>query len=762
MIEYGKILNVEENDKSICIKFEKEKMKVQVLTEWIVRFFTKLEKEISTSHTEKEIWNHQPSYQLEREPRCVTIQTEKLVVKVFDGGIVDIYDRNGTALCLDYRGEKKAAFDVDEETKALMKQEGHASREAQNGHRIQIIKQMHGDECFYGLGDKTGFLNKRGYEYRNWNTDNPQPHVDSFKQLYKSIPFFITLRKDAVFGIYFDNSYCSYFNMGKESEEYYWFGSDRGNLDYYFIGGENMKDIVRGYTELAGKAPLPQLWTLGYHQSRWGYRTEDDVRRVAKLMRKYDIPCDVIHLDIDYMVGYRVFTIDKNKFPDMKGLTEDIAKDGFRIVTIMDPGVKSEKGYAIYDEGAEKNYFAQTPDGEIYENVVWPGDAVYPDFGRADVRKWWGDHYKLLVDSGIAGIWTDMNEPASFNGELPEDIVFYDEDRKTTHAEMHNLYGHNMAHATYEALRKQTGKRPFVITRACYSGTQKYSTAWTGDNHSIWAHLQMAIPQLCNLGLSGMPYIGTDIGGFGSDTTKELLCRWIELGCFSPLCRNHSSADTALQEPWEFGEETIRIYRKFLKLRYMLLPYLYDLCKAEEQDGIPMLRPLVLQYEDDEEVKNLNGEFMLGDSLLIAPVVEQGMNRKIVYLPKGLWYDFWTGEKMEGGRYMICKAELDECPIFVKAGSILPMAIPGRYVEEQKDKELYVDIYPDENGNAEEYLHYQDNGEDFAYLNGEYNLYRFTYMDGEVKTEMVHQGYIKAYKQIERMSMEMKKQILND
>ncbi|MBQ5600055.1 MAG: glycoside hydrolase family 31 protein [Lachnospiraceae bacterium] len=760
MFEYGKIRNVEKINSGVCISFEKANIEVHILTKWIIRFFTGMMQEPVHSKAIAKNDFGKTFYQVERLSDHVEIRTEKLSVQIFDGGLIDIYDKNGTVLCLDYRGEQSVSHMTDQETKKLMEQEGHCTQSSSKEHRIRIAKQMIGDECFYGLGDKTGFLNKCGYDYVNWNTDNPRPHVDSFKQLYKSIPFFITLRKDAVFGIFFDNTFRTYFDMGKESGQYYWFGADQGNLDYYFIGGSDMKEVVSGYTQLTGRAPLPQFWTLGYHQSRWGYRCEEDVRRVAAQMREHDIPCDVIHLDIDYMDGYRVFTIDKKKFPDMKQLTEDLSKVGIRLVTIMDPGVKSEKGYLVYDDGTEKNYFAQTPDGSIYENVVWPGESVYPDFGRVEVREWWGSHYRLLTDNGIAGIWTDMNEPAGFQGELPDDIVFFDEDRTSDHAEMHNVYGHNMARATYEALWQLTKKRPFVITRACYSGTQRYSTAWTGDNHSIWSHLQMAIPQMCNMGISGMPYIGTDIGGFGSDTTKELMCRWIEVGCFSPLCRNHSSADTLAQEPWEWGEETIRVYRKFLKLRYMLLPYYYDLCKKETHDGLPMLRPLVLNYEKDENTKNLNGEFMLGDSLLVAPVVEQGMMKKLVYLPEGIWYNFWTGEKLEGTRYIICGAELDECPIFVKGGSIIPMIAPGRWAAEKKDEELYLDIYPDENGAVNEYLHYQDNGEDFAYLNGEYNLYRFTFKNGEYHTELLHEGYSGRYKKISCMDPEMKEEVL--
>lgn len=525
---------------------------------------------------------------------------------------------------------------------------------------------------------------------------------------------------------------------------YYFFGADEGDLNYYFIGGNNMKEVVGGYTYLTGTTPLPQLWTLGYHQSRWGYRSEADIRHVAEHMKECGLPCDAIHMDIDYMRGYRVFTVDEEKFPDIRALARDMHGMGIHLVTIIDPGVKKDEEYSVYNEGMENGYFASTPEGGVYENAIWPGTAVYPDFGREEVRKWWGENHKVLVDNGVDGIWNDMNEPASFKGELPEDVVFYAEERKTCHSEMHNVYGHNMARATYAGLKKLTGKRPFVITRACYSGSQKYAMAWTGDNQSLWAHLQMAIPQLCNLGLSGMPYVGTDIGGFGADTTKELLCRWIELGSLSPFCRNHNAMACRDQEPWTFDGETIEIYRKYLKLRYALLPYFYDLFREQEESGLPLMRPMVFQYEEDPETRNMNGQFMVGDSLLAAPVVEQGATRKMVYLPKGQWYDYWTGEKLDGGRYVIREAALNECPLFVREGAILPHYPEMSHVSEEKDKALILRVYPGEG----EYLHYQDNGEDFSYREGAYNLYRIVWKDGQASVHLEHRGYRTVYKKI--------------
>ena len=338
-----------------------------------------------------------------------------------------------------------------------------------------------------------------------------------------------------------------------------------------------------------------------------------------------------------------------------------------------------------------------------------------------------------------------MNEPASFHGPLPETVVFSDEDRKTIHGEMHNVYGHLMAKATYEGLKALDGRRPFVITRACYAGSQKYTTAWTGDNHSIWTHLQMLIPQLCNLGLSGMPFVGTDVGGFGSDTTPELLARWVEAGCFSPLFRNHSALGTRPQEPWQFGEEVLDIYRKYVKLRYSWIPYFYDLFYEEERTGAPLMRPLVFHYEKDENARVCNDEFLLGDRILAAPVVNQGAVRRMVYLPEGKWYDYWTREEYTGPVSFVAEAPLDTCPVYVKAGSVIPTMEPRSYVEEKPLDTLILDVYPGKGS----WDHYLDNGEDFAYREGKYHHYRFTVEeDGSVSGKILHAGYEKPYERI--------------
>ena len=736
---FGTLLNYEQKGQTLILHYKKQTAQIQVITDKIINVFVPYH---TTDHHSKAVENIPEcsvSFTVNKADDVLTITTDFLICKIYDNFIIDFYDKEGTLLCADYRGKRVPRFEVQESFAAFIAQEGHSVDTANHQNdTVQCVKKLDTNDCIYGLGDKTGVLNKRHYEYENWNSDIPDPHEDSFKSLYKSIPFFTILKESGVYGIFYDNTFKSYFNFGKENDNYYSFGSDDGNLDYYFIGGESMPEIVSGYTYLTGRMPLPPKWALGYHQSRWGYDSEETFRYLASKLKEHRIPCDALHFDIDYMEDYKVFTWNKERFTDARTLLSDLKAQGIKAVTIVDPGVKVEKDYFMYEEGIEKGYFAKSPDGSIYVNAVWPGDAVYPDFGNPDVRRWWGEHLLFYTELGVSGIWNDMNEPASFRGPLPDDIIFTDEDRVSTHAEIHNVYGHNMAKATYEGWKKLTNKRPFVITRACYSGSQKYTTVWTGDNQSLWTHLRMAIPQQCNLGLSGIPFIGTDIGGFGADTTPELLIRWIEAGCFSPLFRNHCAKGSMNQEPWLFGEETLAIYRKYVELRYTLLPYFYDLCWECEKTGLPIIRPLVLHYENDDNVRNLNDEFLVGRQLLVAPVVEQGARKRMVYLPEGIWYDYWSHAEYQGNQYYVVDAPLDICPIFVKEGTILPKAQPQMYVGEIENPDLILEVYP----GCGSYTHYYDNGEDFAYQDGEYHEYLFR-TDGTKQVEItkVHEGY---------------------
>lgn len=735
MKKYGKRLAYEDNNGCIECFFSKGSVFIDIISDEIIRFYDLQGHEERPSQAIEGLKKKQGHYHVEDHDERLDIFTDSLIIEIRDDFMTTIKDHSGLILCEDYQGERQHRSTLDEDDQSLMMQEGHQFVEESKVKNIQVFKKADVKDCFYGLGDKTGVLNKRSYYYKNWNTDNPAPHTDNFEALYKSIPFLIVLKEKGVYGLFFDNTHRTYFDLAKESEDYYWFGSDRGDMNYYFIHGETMKDVVGNYTYLTGRTPLPQRWTLGYMQSRWGYKNERDIQMIARHMREHDFPCDAIHLDIDYMDAYKIFTINKQRYPDLHRLQIDLKKEGIRLVTIIDPGIKIEKGYEIYEEGIKNNYFVKDRNGKVYENAVWPGDSVYPDFGRQEVRDWWGKHLQVLTDQGIAGIWNDMNEPASFKGELPDDVVFYDEERKTDHEEMHNVYGHLMCKATYEGLKNLTHQRPFVITRACYAGSQKYTTGWTGDNHSIWSHLALAIPQMCNLGLSGLSFVGTDIGGFGSDTTPELMARWIQVGAFSPLCRNHSGMGTRFQEPWEFPESIQSIYRQALSLRYKLIPYFYDLFHEEEETGLPIMRPLVLNYEEDQEARNINDAFMIGDALLVSPVITQGATKKLVYLPQGEWYEYGTSIRYSGNQYMIANATLDTCPLYVKAGTILPVATAALSIREQEN--LILEIYPGKG----RYVHYQDNGEDFAYQEGKYNTYLITLDHYHLHLSLLHHDY---------------------
>lgn len=662
------------------------------------------------------------------------ISARDITVNVKDNEKLDIYYK-GKLVLSDYEKARKKSEKNPYEDLAIAELEGHTvGKDEEKTDSVTIIKKLGKDDAIYGLGDKPGCLNKRGYSYVNWNTDDPAPHVDSFKSLYKSIPFFIVLGDEYCYGIFADNTYKTTFDFGYENTDYYFVEHEKGELDYYFMPGNDMAEVVGLYTSLTGTTPLYQRWIYGSHQSRWGYYTQDEVLDIADKFRELDIPCDVIHMDIDYMNGYRVFTFDDKKFPDVKGLSDKLADRGVKLISIIDPGVKKDEDYFMYKEGMEMDAFAHDADGSVYENAVWPGTSVFPDFTKQSVRSWWGDKTKILLEHGISGIWNDMNEPASFNGPLPDDVQF----EYGAHEKVHNIYGHFMAKATYDGLAKNDGgKRPFVLTRAAYAGSQKYCGGWTGDNHSIWAHIALSLEQVCNLSVSGLAMCGSDIGGFGSDTTPELLVRFYEAAVFVPFFRNHSAMGTRRQEPWQFDETTIDAVRKTVKLRYRFIPYIYDLAHECEKTGAPIVRPLVYEYPVDKHVRNISDEYMLGSFVLVAPVIAPGKEAREVYLPDGDWYDYYTGEKYSGGRYILADAPLDKVPVFIKAGAIIPVADGEiRFTEDITEDKVSILTYPGKGS----FVHYQDDNETFAYRNGAYNAVEYTLDGDKLEKKVLHKG----------------------
>ncbi|MEW6226816.1 MAG: TIM-barrel domain-containing protein, partial [Bacillota bacterium] len=485
------------------------------------------------------------------------------------------------------------------------------------------------------------------------------------------------------------------------------------------------------YTELTGRIPLPPLWALGYQQCRWGYYPEAVVRNLADTFRERDIPCDVIYLDIDYMDGYRVFTWDRECFPDPERMLAELRAKGFKIVTIVNPGVKKDADYAVYVEGVRRNLFCRWLTGEVYHGRVWPGEAAFPDFTKEETRSWWAEKHRALLDRGVAGIWNDMNEPSDFSSPaqdrmqatVPDEVMAENDGNPCTFGRIHNAYGLQMCRSTYEAfLRLKPHERPFIVTRAAYAGIQRYAAVWTGDNCSWWEHLAMSLPLCMNIGLSGVPFVGGDVGGFGENATPELFARWMQVGAFTPFFRAHSMNNTRPHEPWAWGPEVEEICWRYIKLRYALLPYVYNEFYKASQTGLPIMRPLVLDYPDDERTHNLNSEFLWGESFLVAPITQPDTIKRCVYLPEGVWFDYWTDRRYEGKNDYLIDAPLDTLPVFVKAGSIIPSIPAVSYVGEECGEALTLDVYP---AAEARYTLYEDDGLTHKYRDGAYNLTEF-------------------------------------
>lgn len=600
------------------------------------------------------------------------------------------------------------------------------------GGAVRVAKHIAGGEHFYGFGERGGLLEKTGRRLINWTTDPARAHGPDVDPMYVAIPIYLSVRPGLAYGVFWHNTFRSVIDVGRAQPGVLTLEADGGEADYYVAYGPSPAEVLRSWALVLGAMPLPPRWALGHHQSRWSYLTADEVRAVAAEFRRRDLPCDAIHLDIDYMRGYRVFTWDPERFPDPAGLVADLRREGFEVVTIIDPGVKADPDYAIYQEGLERDYFIRTAAGAVAHGFVWPDDSVFPDFLRPEVRAWWGERQRALTEAGVRGVWNDMNEPVVFDrpfseggggvGTLPQDAPQGPADERTTHAEVHNLYGLNMARASYEGLRQLLGdERPFTLTRSGYAGLQRWSANWMGDNHAWWEHLEMALPQLLNMGLSGVPFVGVDIGGFNDNCTGELLARWVQFGALMPFCRNHAAAGTARQEPWVFGPQVEAIYRAALTLRYRLLPYLYSLFWEAAQTGAPILRPLLYHFPDDPVTYNLQDQVLLGPALLAAPVLRPGQAARAVYLPAGEWYDWHTGEKRAGGGYHLALAPLEHMPLYARAGSVVPLGPAGRNTAPEPGAPLTLRVYPGEG----EFALYEDDGRTLAYERGEWALTRF-------------------------------------
>ncbi|MGP4107743.1 TIM-barrel domain-containing protein [Virgibacillus sp. L01] len=604
-----------------------------------------------------------------------------------------------------------------------------------------IIFSMHKsvNSPIYGLGEKSGFINKNGSKLSNWNTDVFAPHNKDTVELYQSIPFAIIHEPDKLStGVLFDNSYRTEFDM-QRYEDKMTVRAEGGSVNTYIILGDDIKDTVRHYTNITGTTPLPPKWSLGYHQSRYSYESQEEVERVVTTFKKYKIPLDCIFLDIHHMDGYRVFTFNEDRFPNVGKLISDLREKGIDVVPIVDPGVKKDVDYSVYREGITHNYFSKYIDGVVYHGEVWPGQSAFPDVFQTKAQQWWGNLHRFYTDLGIRGIWNDMNEPSVFNETKTMDLnVMHNKDGKLiSHKEGHNLYGLYMSKATFEGLQVQLpNTRPFSLTRAGYAGVQRYSAVWTGDNRSHWEHLEMSLPMIMNLGMSGVAFCGGDVGGFSSDATPELLIRWTQMGAFLPYFRNHSVQDSIYQEPWAFGEETMVIVKKYIELRYRFMPYLYTLFYEAEQTGVPVVRPLVMEFPDDKETLDCSDQVMVGNNVMIAPILRPGQSYRAVYFPKGVWYDWWTEVKIEGGQYHLIHAEIDTLPIFIKEGTVLPLGNSVFHTKEKQDIELLA-YYSDHKEMAGKL--YEDDNLSYDYRLGKYCLSTIKVMNNG-ETDVVKSG----------------------
>jgi alpha-glucosidase len=596
------------------------------------------------------------------------------------------------------------------------------------GNIVKMSKASNEGESYYGLGDKPNHLNLKGKRYQNWVTDSYAYGKDT-DPIYKAIPFYTGLYNKKAYGIFFDNTFRSYFDFSHERRNVTSFWADGGEMNYYFIYGPQMQDVIESYTDLTGKPhQLPPLWALGYHQCKWSYYPESKVKEITSTFRKLKIPCDAIYLDIDYMDGFRCFTWNKEYFPDPKRMVKELADDGFKTVAIIDPGIKIDKDYSIFKEALENDYFCKRADGPYMKGKVWPGECYFPDFTNPEVRDWWSGLFKELIeDIGIKGVWNDMNEPAVMevpNKTFPDDVRHNYEGNHCSHRKAHNVYGMQMARATYQGLKKYAyPKRPFVITRAAYSGTQRYTSTWTGDNVATWEHLWIANVQAQRMAMSGFSFAGSDIGGFAEQPQGELFTRWIQLGVFHPFCRVHSSGDHGDQEPWAFDEDVTDIVRKFIELRYQLLPYLYTAFWHHVDQGTPILKSLVLYDQEDVHTHYRTDEFIFGESILVCPILEQNARGRRMYIPRGNWYNYWTNEIIKGGKELWVDADIESMPIFIKEGAIIPKYPVQQYVDELDIDEVTLEVYFKEGREVSTLF---DDAEDgYDYTKGRYSLRTF-------------------------------------
>jgi alpha-glucosidase len=565
----------------------------------------------------------------------------------------------------------------------------------------------------YGTGEVTGPLLRNGKSITLWNTDNFGFSKDKGRRLYQTHPWVLGVRADGTaFGVLFDTTWRAELQTNSDKIV---FTSGGAPFRVAVIDRESPQAVMRGLAELVGKISLPPLWALGFHQCRYSYYPDARVREIADEFRKRRLPCDVIWMDIHYMKGYRVFTFDPKRFPDPKATNDYLHTKGFHSVWMIDPGVKAEPGYSVYDSGNRRGVWVKGSSGQDYKGEVWPGMCVFPDFTMPETRLWWADLYQDFISKGVDGVWNDMNEPAVFktpDWTMPESNTHRGGGGLPAgpHSMYHNVYGMLMTQATREGvLKARPEKRPFVLTRANHLGGHRYAATWTGDNVAKMEHLAISIPMSLNLSLSGQPLSGADIGGYEGNATPELFGKWIAAGVFYPFSRAHASVSSKNQEPWAFGAEIENVSRTALERRYRLMPYLYTLAFTSSQTGEPIMQPVFFADPKDPELRAEEGAFLFGPNLLVVPPWAPSPK-----LPKGIWRDVsLLEEKREQDGY--------QPAVKIKGGTIVPLGRVVQNTNEPSLDPLTLLVCLDDKGEAFGNL-YEDAGDGFEYDRGDYAL----------------------------------------
>ncbi len=676
-LRFARVESVEQTDRGVLAELHGEQLRIDLVRDDVVR--VKISRggafdESPTFAVCVDPMANDPEFSFERDAEVIRLRTAAMVVSLWlDPFRIDVHRVDGSPVL-----ESAPDAAGDYWTYATLND------------AFTVRRRCRQEDAFFGLGEKSGRHNRKGRDFTLWNTDvldpvptreftanraNDDPRSDrtstEFDPYYVSIPFVYHQSYPAgtMAASFVDNGYRGTYEFSDPEEYRIHFAA--GQYTEYIFAGPDLPEILRAYTWLTGRMAAPPLWALGYHQCRWFRYTQEAVERLAERHREAEIPCDALWLDIEYMDGYRVFTWDTEAFPDVPGMLTRMAEHGFRVITIIDPGVKFEPGYWVFDQAEDSDLLCRTEGGDIYIGQVWPGKTAFPDFTTEKARTWWGELNAAHVQSGLAGIWNDMNEPAT--GSIAPTAMRF-RGGQDSHERYHNQYALLMAMGTTKGLlAAMPDRRTFVLSRAGSAGIQRYAANWMGDNQSRWDHMWMSIPMGMGLGISGQPFVGADVGGFQGTCGAELFLRWMQYGTLTPFCRNHSEIGNVDQYAWAFGPVIENLVREAIRLRYRLMPYLYAAFLYASETGAPVQRPLTFDYQYDPTVRDIDDEYLLGSDLLVAPVLTAGATNRHVYLPEGTWYDWHSDEPLAGNSFVIAPTPMDRIPIYARAGAVIPM-----------------------------------------------------------------------------------------